>query len=182
LIGWMLLIPAILIAMAAVSVIAWTYFTPTADPLMLLNISHEAIGTVMIVLGTTFALGVIGKVIQWLRWRTGHPITGLTIARWPWYLRLCEVLVLLALVQGWLAGYTGVQFEAGKWMTEKSRGAVVRELSQAEATDYLWRNVRMTADLAFCAASMWILFSSKLIVGRLHSYASGETHLRAGHR
>ena len=154
-IGLVCFISALLCAAVSLTAILFTYLGPQIDIQQLLNyftISGWIASSAFIFV---FVIGFSASAIPYIRDRLSRWGIRYPTGRLPWYMRMCEILLIVAVFEWFFSSYGGVHLESGKWLAGRSQDWV----SRSEAYEQLLAGLRSNAGMCLLLSLLWMLFA-----------------------
>ncbi len=166
-VGWILLVPALVVAIAAGAVVVCAHVRPRIDSQELLNITTLMRTIAFSGLGFSVLAALAASIIRLLRWRKAPLRIGAFIGPFPRYFQVCQTIMGVAFLEIIFSTSAECWFAAGKWMAAGGRGYPPHEISESEAIISLWGNLRAHSATLLIVAMMWMLFAGALIFDEL---------------
>lgn len=169
----LLLTIALLCVAISTLVIIFSYLRPrtTTERLLIWFTSAEYAADVIFV--CSFVAAFVASLVPYIRRKLpkrkirndGRPLS--------WFIRVCQVIAVIAVLEFILSDPRGVHLEDGKWMTGGSHAQHV-ELTQQEAYEFLWQGLRKFAALALFVGTVWVMFACALLRNESESKKGAE--------
>jgi hypothetical protein len=154
-IGLVCFISALLCAAVSLTAILFTYLGPQIDIQQLLNYFTIAGWIASSAFVFVFIIGFSASAIPYVRDRVSRWEKRIAIGRLPWYMRLCYILLIVAVFEFGFSSSGGVHLESGMWM----KGASSVIVSRSEAYELLSGGLRSRAAMCLLLSLLWMLFA-----------------------